>query len=167
MGLDRKTIFINSLYEKKPAFAMNRILTILDVELAREFYARGYWKGDTLYAVLSQRAARAPDRVFLRDTDSCLTYREALRWVDAIAQDLSAAGVRPGDRVSIWLPSRIETALVFLACSRMGYVCNTSLHRDYTCAEILAAVGLWRRWIEERHFLFDWRTREAQAGLPA
>src|ERR1700733_7626769 len=119
---------------------MNRILTILDVELAREFYARGFWKGDTLYAVLSHHAARAPDRVFLRDTDSCLTYREVLRWVDAIAQDLSAAGVRPGDRVSIWLPSRMETALVFLTCSRMGYVCNTSLHRDYTCAEILALV---------------------------
>jgi acyl-CoA synthetase len=119
---------------------MNRILTILDVELAREFYARGFWKGDTLYAVLSQHAVRAPDRIFLRDTDSCLTYREVLRWVDAIAQDLSAAGVRAGDRVSIWLPSRIETALIFLACSRMGYVCNTSLHRDYTCAEILALV---------------------------
>ena len=69
---------------------MNRILTILDVELAREFYARGFWKGDTLYAVLSQHAVRAPDRIFLRDTDSCLTYREVLRWVDAIAQDLSA-----------------------------------------------------------------------------
>ena len=55
-----------------------------------------------------------------------------------LAQDLHEAGVRPGDRVSIWLPSRIESALVFIACSRMGYVCNTSLHRDYTCREIVA-----------------------------
>src|SRR5205823_10388668 len=59
-------------------------------------------------------------------------------WVDAIAQDLHDAGVRAGDRVSVWLPSRIESALVFLACSRMGYVCNTSLHRDHTCREIVA-----------------------------
>ena len=28
----------------------------------------------------------------------------------------------------------------FLACSRMGYVCNTSLHRDYTCKEIVALI---------------------------
>ena len=117
---------------------MNKILTILDVAQAREFYARNYWKADTLYGLLSQRAAKTPDRFFLRDTCSCLTYRQALRWVDAIAHDLHGSGVRSGDRVSIWLPSRIETALVFLACSRMSYVCNTSFHRDYTCAEILA-----------------------------
>jgi acyl-CoA synthetase len=119
---------------------MNTILTILDIERAQEFYARGYWKAETLYALLSRRTAETPDRPFLRDTKSRLTYREALRWVDAIAQDLHGSGMRPGDRVSIWLPSRIETALVFLACSRMGYVCNTSLHRDYTCPEILALI---------------------------
>ena len=67
-----------------------------------------------------------------------LTFRSALDWVDRLARELHDAGVRPGDRVSIWLPSRIEAALVFLACSRMGYVCNTSLHRDYTCKEIIA-----------------------------
>src|SRR5262249_22746048 len=67
-----------------------------------------------------------------------LTFREVLEWVDAVAQDLHDCGVRAGDRVSVWLPSRIESALVFLACSRMGYVCNTSLHRDHTCREIVA-----------------------------
>ena len=120
--------------------AMNTILTIMDVERARDFYSRGYWKSDTLYNLLCERVAKAPNQFFLRDAASRLTYQETLRWVDAIAQDLDDFGVRPGDRVSIWLPSRIETALVFLACSRMGYVCNTSLHRDYTCAEIVALV---------------------------
>jgi acyl-CoA synthetase len=119
------------------AFGMNTILTTLDVERAREFYACGYWKSDTLFSLLRERATKAPDRFFLRDTHSRLTYGETLRWVEAIAHDLSDSGVRPGDRVSIWLPSRIETALAFLACSRMGYVCNTSLHRDYTCTEVL------------------------------
>jgi len=124
------------------AFAMNNILTTLDVERSREFYAHGYWKTDTLFTLLRDRATKTPDRFFLRDTNSRLTYRESLLWVEAIAQDLSVSGVRPGDRVSIWLPSRMETVLFFLACSRMGYVCNTSLHRDYTCAEV---VGLLER----------------------
>src|SRR3954447_17185228 len=116
---------------------MNTILTLQDVARAREFYQRGYWQTDTLYMLLRAWAEATPERFALRDTNGRLTFRAALDWVDAIAQDLHASGVRPGDRVSIWLPSRIETALVFLACSRMGYVCNTSLHRDYTCGEII------------------------------
>jgi acyl-CoA synthetase len=117
---------------------MNTMLTLQDIARARDFYQRGYWRSDTLYGLLRASAERAPDCFALRDTNSRLTFRTALEWVDAVARDLHAAGIRPGDRVSVWLPSRVETALVFLACSRMGYVCNTSLHRDYTCKEIVA-----------------------------
>ena len=117
---------------------MSTMLTLQDIERAGAFYDRGYWRSDTLYSLLEASAARTPDRFALRDTSSRLTFRAALQWVDALAQDLHEAGVRPGDRVSIWLPSRIESALVFIACSRMGYVCNTSLHRDYTGKEIVA-----------------------------
>ncbi|MCC6777706.1 MAG: acyl--CoA ligase [Hyphomicrobiales bacterium] len=117
---------------------MSTMLTLQDVERARQFYERGYWRSDTLYSLFRASAERAPERFALRDTNSRLTYEDALHWVDAIAHDLRAGGLRPGDRVSIWLPSRVETALVFLACSRMGYVCNTSLHRDYTCRDIVA-----------------------------
>jgi acyl-CoA synthetase len=116
---------------------MNTILTLQDVGRARAFYEKGYWRSDTLYMLLRAHAERTPDRFALRDTSTRLTFRGALAWVDAIAQDLHAAGVRAGDRVSIWSPSRVESALIFLACSRMGYVCNTSLHRDYTCREIV------------------------------
>jgi acyl-CoA synthetase len=114
------------------------LLTTIDVAQAREFYARGYWREHTLYRILASWAEKTPDRIFLRDTGAVLSYGDTLRWVDAFAEELQAAGLRTGDRVSIWLPSRIETALLFLACSRMGYVCNTSLHRDYTAPEIVA-----------------------------
>ena len=117
---------------------MNTLLTTLDVAQTRDFYARGYWREETLYSILASWAKATPDRVFLRDTCAALSYRDALKWVDAFAHELHVASLRSGDRVSIWLPSRIETALIFLACSRMGYVCNTSLHRDYTAAEIVA-----------------------------
>jgi acyl-CoA synthetase len=116
---------------------MSMLLTLQDIERARTFYERGWWRSDTLYGLLRASAQRTPDRYALRDTNARLTYRAVLEWVDALAQDLHDKGVRPGDRVSIWLPSRIESALIFLACSRMGYVCNTSLHRDYTCAEVM------------------------------
>ena len=37
----------------------------------------------------------------------------------------------------MWLPNRVEAAIVFLACSRNGYVCNPSLHQNYTVGEIV------------------------------
>src|SRR6266849_10868753 len=120
---------------------MNTMLTLQDIARARHFYERGYWRSDTLYTLLRALAETTPDRFALRDTNARLTFRAALEWVDAVAHDLHDAGIAPGDRVSIWLPSRSETALVFLACSRMGYVCNTSLHRDYTCKEIVALLA--------------------------
>jgi acyl-CoA synthetase len=57
-------------------------------------------------------------------------------WVDAVAFALHQAGLCEGDRVSVWLPSRVESIVVFLACSRNGYICNPSLHQNYTVAEI-------------------------------
>ncbi len=116
---------------------MNKILTLQDIERAREFYEKKYWRDDTIYMLLRRRAESTPDRVALRDVNSCLTYGALLAWVDSLAKDLYQAGLREGERVSIWLPSRVESVIILLACSRMGYVCNTSLHRDYTCKEIV------------------------------
>ena len=90
---------------------MNTILTLQDVARAREFYQRGYWQADTLYMLFRAWAEATPERFALRDPNGRLTFSDALHWVDAIAQDLHESGVRPGDRVSIWLPSRMETAL--------------------------------------------------------
>ena len=47
------------------------------------------------------------------------------------------AGLKRGQRVSVWLPNRVEAVVVFLACSRNGYVCNPSLHQNYTVGEIV------------------------------
>jgi acyl-CoA synthetase len=116
---------------------MNKILTLQDIEQARRFYEKGYWRHDTLYTLLRRWAHEAPDRYALRDANSRLTYKALLEWVDALAADLHAAGLREGDRVSIWLPSRADSVIILLACSRMGYVANTSLHRDYTCKDII------------------------------
>ena len=45
--------------------------------------------------------------------------------------------MKRGQRVSVWLPNRVEAVVVFLACSRNGYVCNPSLHQNYTVDEIV------------------------------
>ena len=117
---------------------MNTVLSLQDPEAARRYYEAGHWRAETMYMVLRRHAQASPDTFALRDSVSRLTYGEVLAWVDALAEDLHGTGVRPGQRLSVWLPSRAESVIVLLACSRMGYVANTSLHRDYTCDDVVA-----------------------------
>jgi acyl-CoA synthetase len=115
----------------------NTILTLLSAELIRRYYAAGHWRDDTIYSLARAHARRAPDRPALRDRFRRVGYATLVAAVDALANDLAARGVKPGERVAVWLPSRIEGVVALLACSRNGYVCCPSLHRDHTAGEIL------------------------------
>jgi len=61
--------------------------------------------------------------------------------VELETDDLHEAGVRRGERVAVWVPSRVEAVVTLLACSRNGYVCIPSLHQNYTVAEVLQLLG--------------------------
>jgi acyl-CoA synthetase len=54
-----------------------------------------------------------------------------------MADELASQGLVAGDRISLWMSNRLEAVVVFLACSREGYACNPSLHKTFTCAEII------------------------------
>src|SRR5882672_3349360 len=115
----------------------NTILTLLSAELLQRYYATGHWRDDTIYSLVLDYARGAPEKFALRDRSRRLRYGELAAAVDALAADLAARGVAPGERVAVWLPSRMESVIALLACSRNGYVCCPSLHRDHTSAEIL------------------------------
>ncbi len=115
---------------------MSTILTLHDPKTAREYYAQGVWRNDTLYSLLRKHASVRPGAYALRDSRRRLTWAQLAQWVDALAADLHAAGLKRGQRVSVWLPNRAEAVVVFLACSRNGYVCNPSLHQNYTVNDI-------------------------------
>ncbi|MDB5808476.1 MAG: AMP-dependent synthetase [Betaproteobacteria bacterium] len=115
---------------------MSTILTLHDPKTAREYYAQGVWREDTLYSLLQAHARVRPKAYALRDSKRRLTWAQLARWVDALASELHAAGLKRGQRVSVWLPNRAEAVVVFLACSRNGYVCNPSLHQNYTVGDI-------------------------------
>src|ERR1700758_1037867 len=105
--------------------------------MARRYYAEGKWRRDTLYTLLCDHAARRPDAFAVRDAQRRLSWSEMHAVVDAVAADLCGAGLKRGERVSVWLPNRVESVAILLACSRQGYVCNLSLHRNYTVGEIV------------------------------
>lgn len=90
-----------------------------------------------MYDLLAGHAAARPDAPAVRDAKIQLSWRELQGWVDALARHFRALDLSGGDRVSIWMSSRMETLVTFLACAREGLACNPSLHRTYTAADIV------------------------------
>ena len=113
------------------------LLTLHNPRTARHYYDAGWWQNETMYTLAAQHARVRPKAYALRDSRVRLTWRQLVDWVDALAADMHAAGLKRGQRVSVWLPNCVEAAVVFLACSRNGYVCNPSLHQNYTVGEIV------------------------------
>jgi acyl-CoA synthetase len=115
---------------------MQQLLTLHNPQLAREYYLAGTWRNDTMYGLVREHARARGHAFALRDAKVRLTWQQLQDWVDSVAAHLHQAGLRGGDRVAVWLPNRVEAVVVLLACSRNGYVCNPSLHQNYTVAEI-------------------------------
>ena len=108
---------------------MQNILTLHNPQRAREYYLTGVWQQDTLYSLARRHARERRTAYALQDATRRVTWREVTEWVDSVAESLHRGGLRPGDRVGDVAPNVIETVMIFLACSRNGYVCAPSLHR--------------------------------------
>lgn len=113
------------------------IPTRLTPEMIELYTASGHWRGETIYALARSHAERAPDSFAVRDRHRRITYRQLVDAADALAADLADRGVEPGQRIAVWLPSRIESVVALLACSRDGTICCPSLHRDHTVAQVV------------------------------
>ncbi|MFH9477097.1 amino acid adenylation domain-containing protein [Streptomyces anulatus] len=72
--------------------------------------------------LLADAARDHPDRPAVEADGRTLTYAELERTVGELADALTAAGVRPGDRVGIHLPKSIEAVLGIYAVLRSGAV---------------------------------------------
>ncbi len=115
---------------------MRPFLTLHHPAAARRHYAQGLWQEDTLYDLVARHAAARPGDPAVRDATRQLSWRELQAWVDGTAAHFRGLGLSAGDRVSVWMSSRLEALVSFLACAREGLACNPSLHRTYTSAEI-------------------------------
>jgi acyl-CoA synthetase len=114
----------------------NTMLTTLSAARLRAFYEAGYWQDKTIYDLVRTHAGQHPDRIAIRERTRAVSYVDLIGAADRLAGAFADAGLRRGQRVAVWLPSRIETAVAFLACSRSGYVSCPSLHRAHTVGEI-------------------------------
>ncbi len=103
----------------------------------RQYRASGFWQDETIFQIVQGHAERKPDRYAVRDRYRRLTYRQLIEAAERLATDLFENGIVPGQQVAAWLPNRLETVIVLLACSRNRYTCCPSLHRNHTVVEIM------------------------------
>jgi acyl-CoA synthetase (AMP-forming)/AMP-acid ligase II len=122
----------------------NTLLTLFHTERYAEYYRAGFWRDDTVYTLVRAHAQRTPERIAVRSASGELSYRALLSEVDAFADDLARKGVTGGQRVAVWLPSRPETIVALVACSRNGTVCCPSLHRDHTVGDVVGLLARMR-----------------------
>jgi acyl-CoA synthetase len=114
------------------------LLTLLNARTLAAYTEAGFWGTETIYHLAARHARAVPDAFAVRDRHRRLNYAELVEAADHLAAHLAGSGLREGQRVLVWLPSRIEAAIAVLACSRNSYVCRPSLHRDHRVAEIVA-----------------------------
>lgn len=121
---------------------MRPFLTLHHPAAARRHYTARLWQDETLYDLVARHAAERPDAPAVRDATRQLGWRALRNWVDATAARFRAIGLVPGDRVSLWMSSRLEALVTFLACAREGFACNPSLHRTFTSAEVTVLLDM-------------------------
>lgn len=116
------------------------VLSLLSAESIKRNYDSGFWRDETIYALVRRNAQQFPDHVAVRDRFQQITYGELIEAAERLAADMTRYGLRAGQRVLLWLPTRIESVLTLLACSRNGYMWCPSPHRNHTCAEVVELI---------------------------
>ena len=103
-----------------------------DPETIARYRRSGQWGEHTFFGLFAANAAAAPDAIALVDPtnraafapgkNERLSYREALRRVDALAALLSKSGLRAGDVILVQMPNIHELILLYLAAARTGII---------------------------------------------
>jgi malonyl-CoA/methylmalonyl-CoA synthetase len=93
-----------------------------------------------LFDLIRRRMPAADKPFILRPGQSTLTYGDVLMISGRLANVLVAAGVKPGDRVSVQVEKSADALMLYLACVRAGAV-FMPLNSAYTLAELDYFIG--------------------------
>jgi len=106
-------------------------------QAAREYAARGWWRGQALGTELWHAASARPDAVAVVDGEARLTYQSVLARADALATRLTDdLGLRRGDRIVVQLTNSWQFVILLLGCLRSGVIPVMALpaHRRHELA---------------------------------
>jgi 2,3-dihydroxybenzoate-AMP ligase len=135
-------------------------------EFARLYREKGYWQDITLWQMLARVIADAPDKVALVFRDTRMTYRELGERIGRSAAGLSAAGLRPRDRVVLQLPNGIDLIVTFFALTRIGVIPVMALpaHREEEINFFIKHADAVAYFAADRLRDFDYRPMAAEAA---
>jgi acyl-CoA synthetase (AMP-forming)/AMP-acid ligase II len=91
-------------------------------EQVERFHASGTWRDTTLLGELDIQARQRPDKVFVTDSSSSLTFAQLRGAALRLAAGLERSGIGAGDRVAVQLPNWTEFAVIAVALSRLGAI---------------------------------------------
>ncbi|WP_461601655.1 (2,3-dihydroxybenzoyl)adenylate synthase [Aeromonas rivipollensis] len=89
-------------------------------ELAQQYRARGYWRGEPLTAMLHRQCEVAPDADAILCGERSFSYRELDAVSSRLAGRLARHGLGVGDTALVQLPNVAEFYLVFFALLKAG-----------------------------------------------
>lgn len=156
---------------------MDRGDTPLSREDVARFRSRGYWQGRTIRSVLTDAAARYPEREALVGyrSDGRIerwTYRRFDAQATQAARCLAALGVQPGEAVAVMLPNWVEYPAIIFGINEIGgiYTGIPVSYGDRQAAAILRAsrarvLVIPRRWRGQEHLALSRRLRKELPGL--
>jgi acyl-CoA synthetase (AMP-forming)/AMP-acid ligase II len=112
-------------------------------EQIERFYSSGVWRETTLLAEVEIQARQRPDKVFLTDSTTSLTFAQLRDAALRLAAGLERTGISAGDRVAVQLPNWTEFAVISVALSRLGAIMVPimPIYRHDDVRFILAAAG--------------------------
>ena len=82
----------------------------------------GQWKERTLGTEVRDAARLYKDHEFLIVRDTRLTYQQLADETNQFSRGLVTLGVRPGDKVAIWLPNGIEWVIAAFSLANVGAI---------------------------------------------
>ena len=94
-------------------------------EMTDEFLNDGYWTKETFYDFWEKNSREIPDQEALVDSKYRLTWKEAVKLVDAMAISWVEMGLEQHSRVIIQSPNSVYGFLARIACERAGLISLT------------------------------------------
>lgn len=150
---------------------MNPPRQIWPDDFADRYRRSGYWRGETLGAMLRRSATGAPDRTAVIHDDLRWSYGELDTRADRLASGFLRSGLNPGDRVLVQLPNVPEFLSVVFGLFRAGIlpVFTLPAHRLSELEHFARSSGAVGYITVDAHAGFDYRDLAAdlQARVPA
>ena len=122
----------------------------------------------TIPTLLMQRAAAHPDKAFIVDGDTTLSYGNTLERVRALGCWLVQQGCKPGDRVAIWAPNCQQWIVAALGAQMVGATVVTlnTRYKGSEAADILERSGARFLFAVDRFLDIDYPAQLAGFSLP-